>query len=69
MKKIPIIILLQALGLTSKKIFFSLKNPELLASKKNITNNIFTSKALIKLNEIISEQNKNKDLVRLEKTK
>lgn len=63
MKKIPVITLLQALGLTNKKIFFSIKNPELLAKKKNIINNKLTSKAIIKLNEITSEQHKNKEII------
>lgn len=68
MKKIPIITLLEAFGLTSKKILFSIKNPELLTKKKNIANNKLTSKALIKINEITTEQKKNKDLVRLNST-
>lgn len=69
MKKIPVITLLEAFGLTSKKILFSIKNPELLTKKKNITNNKLTSKALIEINEITTEQKRNKDLVRLNITK
>lgn len=58
MKKIPITILLQAFGLTIKKIFFSIKNPELITRKKNKINSKSTNKSIVKLNEIITEKNK-----------
>lgn len=58
MKKIPIAILLQAFGLTTKKIFFSIKKPELVTRKKNKINSKSTTKSIIHLNEIITEKNK-----------
>lgn len=51
--KIPVLTLLQAMGLSSKKILYSIKNKEYLT---NITNTRITSsvqKALKKINDII----------------
>lgn len=54
-KKIPIITLLKALGLTKKKIYYSIKDIKLI---KNISKgtDVNISKSLIKINEIILEQ-------------
>lgn len=54
-KRIPIYLLLRALGLSKKKIFYSIQTKEFL--KKISKNNIFgTQESLKKVNEIINEK-------------
>lgn len=62
-KKIPVIILLQALGISTKKALFSIKSPELLTIQKAKINTRSTKEALFSINEILREQNKNKNIV------
>lgn len=57
--KIPIFIFLQALGLSEKKIIYSIKNIKTLENSTKTTINKSTEKALIKLNEITIEQESN----------
>ena len=47
-KKIPLFILLKAMGLTKKKIYFSLKNTEFL-EKIELPINYTIEKALVKI--------------------
>lgn len=57
--KIPIFIFLQALGLSEKKIIYSIKHIETLKDSTKTAINKSTEKALIKLNEITIEQESN----------
>ncbi len=56
--KIPVLTLLQGMGLSSKKIFYSIKNKEFLT---NITKNRITSsyKSLKKINDILGYKESN----------
>nr|YP_009144884.1 RNA polymerase beta subunit [Euglenaria anabaena]AKJ83331.1 RNA polymerase beta subunit [Euglenaria anabaena] len=56
MKKIPIFIILQSLGLSKKKIYYSIKNIEHFLNYKTKGLYISVKKSLIKLNEINNEQ-------------
>ena len=63
MKKIPIFTFLQALGFTKKKILHSIKNTEFLSNMRQKSPTKSTEKSLIKINEIITEKNSNKNIV------
>ena len=56
---------MQALGISTKKVVFSIKSPELLTSKKTRVHTKSTKEALLSINEILREQNKNKNIVRI----
>jgi hypothetical protein len=60
---IPIFVFLQALGLSRKKIIYSIKHIKTLKNYTKTNINKSTEKALIKLNEITIEQESN--IVRL----
>lgn len=57
--KIPILTLLQSMGLTKKKIIYSMSYPEFLVKSKNTQILTSTNKALKKLNSLILEQEPN----------
>jgi DNA-directed RNA polymerase beta subunit len=63
MKKVPITILLQAIGLTTKKILFSIKKPEIITGKKNSITSKSTNKAILNLNKVTIEKNKKEDII------
>lgn len=63
MKKVPITILLQALGLTTKKILFSIKKPEIITGKKSNITDKSINKAIINLNKVTIERNKKQNIV------
>nr|AKL79025.1 RNA polymerase beta subunit [Euglena viridis] len=57
-KKISVDLLLRTLGLSNKKIFYSIKTIEFLEETRQ-TKNLTIKKSLIKLNEIITEKESN----------
>lgn len=57
MRKIPIFIILQSLGLTKKKIYSSIKNIDFFINYKNKNLSKSVKKSLYKLNELNGEQN------------
>nr|YP_009145381.1 RNA polymerase beta subunit [Cryptoglena skujai]AKL39006.1 RNA polymerase beta subunit [Cryptoglena skujai] len=58
-KKIPILILLQAIGFSKKKILYNIKHINKIENKKKTFEVNSVKKALLKLNEYISEQETN----------
>lgn len=59
-KKIPIFILLRSLGLSTKKITYSLKNIDYIKKSGQIQNSqINTARYLTKLNEIMVDKESN----------
>lgn len=59
MRKIPIFIILQSLGLSKKKIYYSIKNSDFFIQNKAKSLSKSVKKSLYKLNELTSEQGSN----------
>lgn len=56
MRKMPVFVLLQSLGLSKKKIYYSIKNPDYFISNKNKGLSKSIKRSLLKFNELTTEQ-------------